>query len=312
MLESFAGQVYRDFEIVVVDGGSTDQTEQIVNEFSKKIKIKFVVQIGGLIKQENKGLEIAEGEIFIRTDDDAKAPPQWLEEIVKTFDSDKNVGGVTGPTVTPNMESRDLFLFQDKLQKGNIFWRMAGRLYNDYILEGKRMEICKFFKSGAFSIGSNYPHALELKGPIEVDMHDCCTMACRTDLLRKVGGFDDMFEGVGEYGESDVSFKIRKLGYKILFNPKAFIYHLSSKTGIFSSRVNSYGRMMNFLNFYFKHYKLKSFDQLMRFLTYVFFQNGYYFYMFLNSGQKSQLGSITATVIGIIKNVTTRGRKLAQ
>jgi glycosyltransferase involved in cell wall biosynthesis len=309
MLNSLVEQSYKDFEVVIVDGGSTDSTNQVVDEFAKKLNIKFYIQKGGLIKQENKGLEFAVGEIFIRTDDDAKASVGWLKEIVKTFDSDNKVGGVTGPTITPNMDSRDLFFFQKRLKEGNMFWRLIGKLYYGYVLEGGAMQICKFFISGAFSLGSNYPQATELLEPIEVEIHECCTMACRTELLRRVGGFDEMFEGVGEYGESDISFKIRNLGYKILFNPKAYAYHMTSKSGIFSARANSYGRMMNFLNFYFRYFSPKTLDQKMRFLTYVFLQNSYYFYMFLMTRDIKQLGSIPATFVGITKNILFPKRK---
>jgi len=116
LLDSLTKQTYKNFEILIIDGGSTDNTKEILDQYKEKLKIKFAVQKGGLIKQENKGVKLATGDIIMRTDDDAKLPPQVLKEIVKTFQMDDKVGGASGPTITPEMKSRDLFLFQDKLK----------------------------------------------------------------------------------------------------------------------------------------------------------------------------------------------------
>ena len=303
LLDSLTKQTYKNFEILIIDGGSTDNTKEILDQYKEKLKIKFAVQKGGLIKQENKGVKLATGDIIMRTDDDAKLPPQVLKEIVKTFQMDDKVGGASGPTITPEMKSRDLFLFQDKLKKGNFLWRLIGKLYYDYICEGKVNQIGKFFRSGAVSLGANFPRALKLKKPIEVDMHECTSMAMRVDLLRKIGGFDEIYGGVGDYNEVDVSFKIRKLGYKILLNPKAAVYHLTSKSGVFSARANSYGRILNFINFYFRHIKPNNLDKTLRFLTYLTFQNGYYTYMFFQQRKLGFLGCYPASIIGLVKNI---------
>jgi glycosyltransferase involved in cell wall biosynthesis len=303
MLTSLTKQTYKNFEVVIVDGGSTDNTSEIVESFRDKLDIKFAIQEGGLLKQENKAIELISGDVYLRTDDDAEYPPQVLKELAKTFELGDYVGGATGPTITPNKKSRDLFAYQNKLKKGPLWWKLAGKLYYDYILEGKATEVGKFFKSGAVSLGANLPHALSLAKPQEVDMFECITMGIRADLLKKIGGFDMIYDGVAEYNEVDIAFKIKKLGYKIILNPKAAAYHHTSRTGAFSARANSYSRNMNFINFQFRHLKPKTLDDWGRFLAYLMFQNMYYTYIFFHSPRVGLLGCWPASIIGIAKNI---------
>jgi len=303
-LESLQAQIFKDFEIIVVDGGSSDKTRELVSSYSQKLPVIFTIQEGSLVSAENKGLKTAKGEIFIRTDDDIEATPEWLQEIVNTFNLSDAIGGVTGPTIIPEerKEFRDLFYFQKKFKEGNFFWKFIGNIYFNYFLEGHAFTVSTWFRSGAFSLGSNYPQCLKLEGPVEVTNQEACNMAVRKDLLNRINGFDDSFIGVGEYNEADVVFKIRKLGSKIMFNPKAVVYHLPSTDGFFKERSSAYPRMMNFINFYFRHIKPDNLDKALRFFSYLVFINCYYAYKGITSGQLNQLGSIPATIVGLIKN----------
>jgi glycosyltransferase involved in cell wall biosynthesis len=304
-LDSLMTQTYKNLEIIIVDGGSTDRTKELVNDYSNKLPIVFTVQNGGLIPQENKGWRIASGDIIVRTDDDVIADSGWIEEIVNTFNLSDKVGGVTGPTIIPEKrkEYRDLFHFQKKLTQGGIFWKLIGKIYFDYFLEGEPFAIGKWFRSGAFSLGSNYPECLKLKEPIEVDHHEACNMAIKKYILEKIGGFDETFVGIGEFNEPDVSFKIRKVGYKTMFNPKARVEHFPSREGFFKERPNSYGRILNFINFYFRHIKPNTPDKFVRFFSYLLFLNGFFIYKAITTRQINQLGCIPGTIVGLTKNL---------
>ena len=307
-LISLSRQIYGRFEVVVVDGGSTDGTKELIEEYSERLSITFATQGGGLISQENRAWRLSKGEIVVRTDDDVMVSRRWLEEIVKTFEFSNDVGGVTGPTIIPERlrRHRDVFRFQQKLRGGNILWRLIGKIYFDYFLEGRVFEVGRWFRSGAFSFGSNYPACLTIKGYLEVDHHEACNMAIMKGLLEKVGGFDDSFIGIGEFNEADVSFKIRKLGHRILFNPRAIVYHLPSKSGVFKDRPKSYERILNFITFYFRHIKPNTLDKVFRFFSYLLFLNGFFVYKFIVTGQVDQLGSIPGTIVGLIRNTLSK------
>jgi glycosyltransferase involved in cell wall biosynthesis len=304
-LGSLQKQSFRDFEIVVVDGGSDDKTEALVKEFADKLPVVFMQQSGGLVHQMNKGWRGAKGEIIIRTDDDIIATADWLKEIISAFNMSETIGGVTGPTVIPDghKKYRDLFYFQKKIIAGNFFWRIIGKVYFNYFLEGEPYAVSKWFRSGAFSLGSNYKECLQISNCIEVSNQEACNMAVKKDLLIRINGFDESFSGIGEYNEPDVTFKIRKLGYRIIFNPKAAVYHLPSIEGFFKERPAAYSRMENFIQFYFRHIIPDNLDKGLRFISYLIFLNLFFIYKGISSLQFNQFGCISATLVGLTKNI---------
>jgi len=305
-LNTFSLQSFKNFEVIIVDGGSRDQTRRVIDEYSRKLAIKFITQTKkGLVNAINEGLLASSGDIVIRTDDDIVASPSWIQELVSSFDLAGEVGGVTGPTLIPEnlQQTRDLLYFQNKFKNGNAFWHFIGAIYFNYFLEGQALVIGKFFRSGAFSLGSTYDDCLKLKRAIEVDHHEACNMAIRSDVLKKIGGFDATFVGIGDYNEADVSFKIRKLGYRIMFNPKAIVHHLPSTEGIFKDRPNSYDRMLNFINFYFRHIKPDTSGKFVRFFSYLLFLNGFWIYKFCTTRQAGQLGCLKGTIVGLAQNI---------
>ena len=176
-------------------------------------------------------------------------------------------------------------------------------MYFDYFLEGDVLSVGRFFRSGAFSLGSNYTDCLEMGEPFEVDHHEACNMAIRRDLLEKVGGFDCQYGGVGDYHEADVSFKIIEQGSKILFNPKARVDHLPSQTGVYVERANSYWRTLNFINFYFRHIRPNTFDKFVRFTLYLTFLNSYFVYKAITTKQINQVGALHGTLVGLKRNI---------
>jgi glycosyltransferase involved in cell wall biosynthesis len=307
-LDSLVAQRYANFEVIVVDGGSTDGTVAMVREKQKKLQIDLVTVPGGLVEKMNEGLRQSQGDFFIRIDDDVVTSREWLESIVTTFATSPRVGGVTGPTIIPEdrRDARDLLLFQRKFLRGNIFWRSIGTLYYYYLLEGEPFAIGKWFKSGAFSLGSNYYFSTKLVEPIEVTHHEACNMAVRTHVLRQIGGFDQIYTGLGEFHEPDVSFKMREMGYKVLFDPHAVVNHILSRGGYFQDRPDSYGRVINFINFYFRHIRTDKPDKMIRLLSYLLFLNMYWLHTFLSSKQASQLGSISGTLRGLFRNSIQR------
>lgn len=79
-LESVLRQSYRDFEIVVVDDGSVDNTAAVVSRYSDS-RIRYLKQRNaGLSAARNSGVAISSGLYTTVLDDDDEALPNWLEE----------------------------------------------------------------------------------------------------------------------------------------------------------------------------------------------------------------------------------------
>ncbi len=85
LYDSLVGQRYVNFEWIIVDDGSTDTTEEIVQTFIKddKIAIQYIKQSNkGKHFAINKGVSLASGELFFIVDSDDKLPENSLELIV--------------------------------------------------------------------------------------------------------------------------------------------------------------------------------------------------------------------------------------
>jgi GT2 family glycosyltransferase len=315
LLESLCAQTYNNLEVILVDGGSTDGTEEMVKEFDEKLSIIFFRQTReGIIGAANEALEKAAGDIFIRTDDDVVVSRQWLAELAETY-KDAEAGGVTGPTLIPqeSLGSRDLTAFNEKLKNNpSLPWRLFARFYYGYILEGKPFDVSTFTRAGAFTIGSNYPVCLELDGLKEVDNLEACNWSCRTELLRKCKGFDEEFlKGLGDYHEADASYRIRELGYKIFFNPKAVVNHNIGGGSVPKVRPRSYWRSQNFVLFYYRHIRPDTLDKICRFGSYLIFQNIYWLYKFLTTGNLSAFMGIPGTLVGLVRHLPELKRREA-
>lgn len=102
LYESLKKQNFKDFEWVIVDDGSKDDTALVVNNFiqDKILNIRYYKKInGGKHTAINKGLELAQGEYFFIVDSDDWLPEDSLEianKWIETLDDDKiiAVGGI--------------------------------------------------------------------------------------------------------------------------------------------------------------------------------------------------------------------------
>ncbi len=308
VLQSLSRQTYKHFEVIIVDYKSLDKTFSVITAYSKKLRLKLIHQkVKGLTRAANMALLAAHGKIFVRTDDDVIMSPGWLAAIHETFLLDKHIGGVTGPTIIPRayLKNRDLFVFETKFKRGNWFWKLVGKLYFGFFMEHQPYAVSRWFKSGAFALGTNFESAR--KQPIqEASNLEACNFSVRTDALRQVGGFDEGYGGVGEYHEAAAAFKIKNLGYKLVFNPKAYLNHCPSQEGFYSDRPASYSRMVNFMFFYLTYIKPNSLSKFFRFSSYVLFLNIYYIVTALKTRQLAQLGALPGTAAGVIKYFTSK------
>jgi len=97
-LDSLGKLNYSDYEIILVDDGSTDDTRDIAEQFPH---VRYVYQENhGLSHARNTGAAAAKGEIFAYTDSDCMADVDWLYYLIGTLLSG-DYAGVGGPNVTP-------------------------------------------------------------------------------------------------------------------------------------------------------------------------------------------------------------------
>ncbi|MFI9816847.1 glycosyltransferase family 2 protein [Saccharothrix variisporea] len=85
-LASYVGQSLRDYELVVVDDGSTDDTAAVVRRYAERLPITAVRQDNkGRSAARNAGIRAAAGEVVVFSDDDRIVSPDFVAEHAKAF-----------------------------------------------------------------------------------------------------------------------------------------------------------------------------------------------------------------------------------
>jgi glycosyltransferase involved in cell wall biosynthesis len=110
-IESVLNQTYQDFEIIVVDDGSTDNTEKLIKNFQKKDKrIKYIQhkENKGEGAARNTGIKISKSPFIAFQDSDDESFPQRLEKQIKVFENESQKVGLV---------YSDMLLISNKGQK---------------------------------------------------------------------------------------------------------------------------------------------------------------------------------------------------
>lgn len=93
------------YEVIVVDNASTDDTEAVVESFRHVPNLRYIYEpILGLSQARNTGWQNAKGKYIAYLDDDAIACPEWLKRILRAFETMKPTPGSVGGKVVPIWE----------------------------------------------------------------------------------------------------------------------------------------------------------------------------------------------------------------
>ena len=124
-INSILSQTFEDFELIVVDNESTDNTEEVIKSYADERIRYFKHRNNGLIAvNRNYGIGKAQGEYIAFCDDDDLWMPEKLEKQAKLLDSDKELGLVYSAcySIDENGNSKgDTNLSTSKPLRGNVF-----------------------------------------------------------------------------------------------------------------------------------------------------------------------------------------------
>ena len=204
-LRSLENLKYKNFEVIVINGPSTDDTQKILDLYKNVIKVSNN-PVANLSISRNMGIKLSSGDIVAFIDDDAIPDPMWLNDIISMY-TDKKIGGVGGRVYGPG---DDHFQFEN----GYVdIWGDA----NVHCCDGSNFNDPKGMLYNMM-LGTN------------------CTFL--RQALIEVGGFDEYYEYF--HDESDLCLRIVRAGYKILNHPRAYIHHEYASSHIRKDTFDNY------------------------------------------------------------------------
>ncbi|MEF1339438.1 glycosyltransferase, partial [Vibrio rotiferianus] len=121
-IKSVISQTYQDIEYIIVDGGSTDETNQIISSYSDFVDVHISEPDEGLYDAMNKGIQLANGDVVgILNSDDFFCSEQSVAELMSGFVSE-NIDGVYSDLVYVQEKNTDKItrLYSSKVYKPSL------------------------------------------------------------------------------------------------------------------------------------------------------------------------------------------------
>jgi glycosyltransferase involved in cell wall biosynthesis len=171
-----------DYEVIVVDDGSTDHTGSVLSQVRSPHQIKVLTGPNrGQAKAANRGIQAARGRFVLFVDDDILVGPEFIGEHIAT--QTRTGGAVVMGRLDLSVERR-----QDGLSQSIAIW------------------------------WSEHYRTLETRGLVSA--LDCYggNLSAPTDALRTVGGFDvTLMRGY----DAELAYRLHRLGLPLIYAPKA-------------------------------------------------------------------------------------------
>jgi hypothetical protein len=252
-LESLEKIKIKDFqlEVVIVDNGSKDDSVKLIDKYinsnhQSPITIHLIVNKYnlGFAEGNNVGIRYSfenKADYICLLNNDTRVDPEFLNELFKTAESDESIGAVGGKIYfEKGYEFHKDRYKQEEL--GKVIWYAGGKIdwENVYGTNGGVDEVDK----GQF------------EKTMETDYVNGCLFFAKAEVLEKVGAFDKRYYLY--YEDTDLSVKIKKAGYKLMFCPSAKIWHLSSGSSASGSSLHDYFITRNRLLFGMSYASLRA------------------------------------------------------
>lgn len=199
-LDSLRAQTYRDFEIIVVDNASTDESVPLIErEYPEVVLVKLARNLG-LTGGVNAGIKVAKGEIIALLNNDAEAHPDWLSELKSALDRWPTAGSAASKML--------LYDRREIINSAGDFYGVDGMPENRGVWQ---KDVGQFEREEPVFGGCGG------------------AVAYRRTMLEQIGLFD---ESLFMYCEDvDLAWRAQLAGWTCIYVPRAIVYHRLSATG---------------------------------------------------------------------------------
>lgn len=192
-----------DAEIIIVNDNPASHLSDnfFPIQYDIPVRILNMPQNGGYATACNYGVRNAKGEMLVFMDSDILVADNWLENLMKSYNSIENCGAVSATILNLN-------------QKKVVHWGLA---------MNKGMEVIKPFRDGFLPVQIQH-------GVYEFSMASSGCILIPKEVFNKAGGFDEQF--YNGFCDLDLTYKITRMGYKCVYCSDAVVYHRGKISGV--------------------------------------------------------------------------------
>ena len=192
-------QADQSLEVIVVDDSSTDGTEETLPRIPGLVYFRNEENVG-FVASCNRGAAKARGNYLVFLNNDTVVTAGWLSALRETFQFEPHAGLVGSKLIYPD----------GRLQEaGGIIWR-DGSGWNRGKFDDPRKPEYNFLR--------------------EVDYCSAACLMLPKSLFQRIGGFDSRYVPA-YYEDTDLAFKVRAAGFKVLYQPLSEVFHFEGATG---------------------------------------------------------------------------------
>ena len=216
---------YSNYEVIVVDNGSTDGSSAMVRREFPTVTLIENERNLGFSEGNNRGIRRSKGNYIVLLNEDTEVDPNWLINLIEVAKSDEQIG----------ILGCKLYYFQNRR-----IIQHAGGVIGKHAISGH--------------IGDGQVDTGQFDEIAYLDYVTGAAFMIRRELLDDIGLLDPIYFAYFE--DTDICYRARKSGFKVVYVPSAIVYHHRSA----SWRANSVSERHLYLNernrvrFVFKNY----------------------------------------------------------
>lgn len=187
------------FEVIVANDASTDATANSVQALPFPFRLVSHSDNVGFLHNCNRAASSATGKFVVFLNNDTLILPGWLDALVETFEREPMAGLVGSKLLYPNGVLQEA---------GGLIWK-DGSGWNVGVGQDPRTPGFNFCR--------------------EVDYCSAASIALRRQLWIALEGFDERY-APAYYEDTDLAFRVRQAGYKVLYQPMSQLIHFEGQS----------------------------------------------------------------------------------
>jgi glycosyltransferase involved in cell wall biosynthesis len=238
-LASWLGQTFADYELVVIDDGSSDETGEVLRRYEGRLPLRHqAFPNGGRAAARNRGLALARGAIIIFSDDDRIVEPGFVAAHVRSIEEAGNavILGMQfgllsevrgGEGLSPAMVLRLAAAspaWRGALERGESFETVSVREIEENLKHVlSLLRVPDPWSDRVFDVVCSYGSDLSAF-PLAWALGSTANMSVPADALREAGHFDESFRGWG-LEDFELNYRLQRQGTTARFCTAAVNYH---------------------------------------------------------------------------------------